>query len=319
MKWLAGTTAQHELLAAYYDTDLVLSCGGGNFYAYRSLSIAYLWSLATLWLALALGKRTILLPQSIGPVVGRFQRWLTRQVFKRPARILLREQQSAKFLTELGLNRESIVLADLAFALPSAADRLDLSDAGGAQLRIGVTVIDRGAQEGSFRQQAAYEEMLAKLLIQIHQEFQAHLYIFVQCYGPTPDQDDRRCARRLYERVRQETGAVTLMPDFQDALDIRAVYTQLDCLIGTRMHTGIFALSQAVPVVLIGYQPKALGTMALFGLEQYCLDITTMTDSDLMRLMRQLLEHRTTLSRRIAARQAGVQAILHNWPRLLQE
>jgi colanic acid/amylovoran biosynthesis protein len=317
VKWLIGTPAQRELLTAYYTADLVLSCGGGNFYAHRSLSVAYLWSLATLWLALALGKRTILLPQSIGPVVGRFQRGLARRVFNRPARILLREQRSAKFLAGLGLRRDPIVLADLAFALPPATAGPSLPDAHGAQLRIGVTVIDRGAQERSFTHQAAYEEMLVKLLIQIQQEFQAQLYIFVQCYGPTPDQDDRRCARRVYARVREHTGAVTLMPDFHDALDIRAAYQQLDGLIGTRMHTGIFALSQALPVVLIGYQPKAVGTMALFGLEQYCPDMASITGDELSALVRHMLEQRTALSQQITVRRAEVQDVLRDWPRWL--
>jgi colanic acid/amylovoran biosynthesis protein len=319
VKFLFGSAEQRRLLGAYYSADLVLSCGGGNFYAYRSFSIAYLWALATLWLAWALGKRTILLPQSIGPVAGRFQRWLARWVFSRPAQIMLREQLSAQFLADLGLGRDPIVLADLAFALSPAADNLSLPDANGAQLRVGVTVIDRGAQERSFTQQGAYETILSDLLIQVQQEFQAQVYIFVQCYGPTPDQDDRRCARRVYERVRAHTEAVTLMPDFHDALDIRAAYRQLDCLIGTRLHTGIFALSQAVPVVLIGYQPKAAGMMALLGLERYCPDITAITGEDLLKLTRELIQQRLVLRSYIAARYAELQATLQNWSHWLGE
>ena len=317
-KWLIGTAAQRALLTAYYEADLVLSCGGGNFYAHRTLSIAYLWSLVTVWLALALGKRTILLPQSIGPVAGRFQRSLARWIFNQPVRILLREQRSAKFLADLDIRRQSIGLADLAFALPPADDGPRLPDAKGARLRVGVTVIDRGAQERSFTQQAAYESMLSSLLVQIQREYQAHVYIFVQCYGPTPDQDDRHCARRVYDRIRAQTDAVTLMPDFYDALDIRAAYQQLDCLIGTRMHTGIFALSQAVPVVLISYQPKATGTMALFDLAQYCPDITAVTSDELLALVRQMIEQHPQLAQHITARLAEVQDVMRGWSRWLE-
>ena len=317
VNWLIGLASQRELLTAYYDADLVLSCGGGNFYAHHSPSIAYLWSLATMWLALALGKRTILLPQSIGPIAGRFQRWLARWTFSQPALLLLREQRSAKFLAELGVHRKVTTLADLAFALPPATGGC-LPAPRDARLRVGVTVIDRGAQERSFTLQKDYESGLSDLLIQIQREYQAHIYIFVQCYGPTPDQDDRHCARRVYERVREQTDAVTLMPDFRDAMDIRAAYRQLDCLIGTRMHTGIFALSHDVPVLLIGYQPKAAGTMALFELEHYCPDITVVTRDDLLTLTRQMIEQRAHLVKHIAVRRANVQNILQNWSHWLE-
>ena len=48
VKFLFGSAEQRRLLTAYYSADLVLSCGGGNFYAHRPLSIAFIWSLLTL-------------------------------------------------------------------------------------------------------------------------------------------------------------------------------------------------------------------------------------------------------------------------------
>jgi colanic acid/amylovoran biosynthesis protein len=318
VKFLFGSAEQRRLLAAYYGADLVLSCGGGNFYAHRPLSIAFIWSLVTLAMAIALRKKTIMLPQSIGPIEGRFQRWLARHVFERVPRIMLREQRSADLLKALLVRRQPIVLADLAFALPAAPDHVRFLAADNHPLRIGVTVMDRGAQDPHFQRQALYEEALVSLLARLRASYDAHFYVFCQCYGPSPDQDDRQCARRITERIRQQGIPATLLDGFSDALEIRSAYKAMTCVIGTRMHAGIFALSHGVPTLLIGYQPKALGTMNLFGLERYCCEIERFTGDDLYRLTCEILEQRQALAQQIRERHLAVQDLLRQWTSHLQ-
>ena len=70
---------------------------------------------------------------------------------------------------------------------------------------------------------------------------------------------------------------------------------------------------------LFGYQPKALGTMVLFGLERYCLDIATVTADELLARVCEVLERRFALAQQIAVRRAEVQAVLQGWSCLLQE
>jgi polysaccharide pyruvyl transferase WcaK-like protein len=84
------------------------------------------------------------------------------------------------------------------------------------------------------------------------------------------------------------------------------------------MHTGIFGLSQAVPAVLISYQPKATGTMALFDLEQYCPDISTVTADELLTLVRQMIEQRSKLAQHITARLAEVRSLVQDWSHWLE-
>jgi colanic acid/amylovoran biosynthesis protein len=313
VKFLFGSAEQRRLLTAYYSADLVLSCGGGNFYAHRPLSIAFIWSLLTLATATTLRKRTIMLPQSLGPIEGRFQRWLARGVFDHVARILLREQQSAEFLRLLHVRQEPIVLADLAFALPAAADDVGLLTRENQRLRIGVTAMDRGAQEKRFRRQAIYEDALTSLLLRLQARYDVSFYIFCQCYGPSVDQDDRACAHRIHKRLCAGGARSTVLDNFSGAQEVRSAYKAMACVIGTRMHAGIFALSHGVPTILIGYQPKALGTMSLFDLERYCCDIERFTSDELYELACEVLDQRRALSTHIRERCLFVQGLLRQW------
>ena len=89
LRW--GTPEQRRLLDCYYQADLILSCGGGNFYAHRPLSPALIWALLSLAFAAVLGKQVTMLPQSFGPIEGRLQRWLARWTFSRAHLMMARE------------------------------------------------------------------------------------------------------------------------------------------------------------------------------------------------------------------------------------
>jgi len=217
------------------------------------------------------------------------------------------------------VSRTGIVLPDLAFGLPPASDVRTLPSWEDGALRIGVTVIDRAAQNKSFSRQQIYEDALVSLLVKLSRDYGAHIYFFSQCYGPTRDQDDRHSARRVYERVRQRTARVTLLDPFRDALEIKAAYKHMDCVIGSRTHTGVFVLSNTVPVVLIGYQPKALGVMEMFDLERYCCNIETVTEDELNRTVREVLDNKEEIRKHIAQRYTQIQERLQDWVGYLQD
>jgi colanic acid/amylovoran biosynthesis protein len=311
--WLFGKPAQRELLEAYYTADLVLSCGGGNFYSDRPLSIALIWSLLTLGFAVALGKRTVMLPQSIGPIVGRLDRWLAGRLFGRIPVVMVRERASAEFLREsLGLPVAPLVLPDLAFAMrpqPTGTARHPE-----AATRLGVTVLNRSAQDSRYRNQVAYEEALLQVLIRLAQQHGAAVSIFVQCFGPSLDQDDRPAARRLHQRLLAAGCPAELFDRLQTPQELQAAFANQTCLIGTRLHTAVLGLSRGVPTVLISYQPKARGTMALMGLEEFCCDIEAITEAELYTMVARILADRDSLAHRIVERHRQLLASLSGWP-----
>lgn len=314
-----GTPQQRALLNAYYNADLVLSCGGGNFYAERPLSPSFLVALFTLALPLTLNKTVVMLPQSLGPIVGRGQQWLAQQIFQRISLIMLREQRSQQFLTEtLNIRPNSAIVPDLAFGLPVVAPCLPTPEPEEPNvLRIGITPLDRGAQQGQFQRQQQVEEMLVALVAELVRGRPCRVYLFVQCYGPSRDQDDRHVVARLAQKLQNVVQEVIVLDQFHDALQIKAAYKAMDVVVAMRMHAGIFSLSNEVPVVLLGYQPKSCGMLALAGLPQLCLDLEAVTYPEMLQVVQQILSQYHEVQSIIGQKYAQTRIQQQQWLTLL--
>lgn len=314
---LFGSEEQKRLLKAYYDSNLILSCGGGNFYAYRPVSPSLILGLFSLAFALMLGKKTVMLPQSTGPIEGKIQRLLAKIIFTRVSSIMVREAYSKDFINNvLQVKKDIILLPDLAFGLPtlnSDQDQPNHKTIRKDSCHIGLTVIDRGAQKAVFNNQYKYENLIESLLVHLHKKYGAHIHLFSQCNGPSSDQDDRIIARKIFQRMRGKFDEIYLHEDMQDALEIRAAYKTMDFIIGTRFHTAIFALSCAVPVILIGYQPKARGTMELLGLGKYFCEIENLDIGQLSNLVEDMMEHYDFTKKQFWDIYTNAQELLRGW------
>jgi colanic acid/amylovoran biosynthesis protein len=96
--------------------------------------------------------------------------------------------------------------------------------------------------------------------------------------------------------------------------DLKAAYGHLDILIGTRMHSVIFALTEGVPSLAIGYLHKTRGLMRMVGLEDCMLDIDNIQMDQMTQVLEKLWSERNAVRARIQgkvpwmvenARQAG--------------
>lgn len=315
-----GASWLQQLLAAYYAADVVLSCGGGNFYAYRRLSPAFLWSMLSVAFALWLGKRVIMLPQSFGPVAGSAQRLLLAQVLNRVAALFVRDDRSLHFLqTALpGLRIRPHLLPDLAFGLEASADAPAVLEAqDDRSLQIAITAIDFQQQNPNFSLQVAYEAALVDAIGRLAARRSIQVHVVAQCTGPSRDQDDRPVAARIHARLCAQQIAATLVDDIQDAQDLVKFYQQMTVVIGTRMHSGILALTAGVPTVLIGYQPKAQGMMEMVGLGRCVLAIDALSGDQLYARVEELLQNHDQLALTIPVRIQELRAQLDTLERYL--
>ena len=310
-----GTTEQRHLLNAYYDADLALSCGGGNLYAYRRLSPLLLWNLCALIFALSLGKKLILLPQSFGPIPGGLQRRMTHWILSRATMIAARESWSHNYVSrDLQVQAPVHLLPDLAFGMartglpPRPADR---------PVQIGVTTLDRGAQLRSFAGQSAYEDTICTVLSRLAHERGAEITLFCQCYGPSVDQDDRPATKRIHKRLTEAGVKTTLWTELNTSQQALDAYANMDLMIGTRMHTAIFAICNATPILLVGYQPKGYGVMAMCGLERYCCDITQLSAADLVQRAVELLDHQAELKTFLTTQRSELKIRSIRWTQVL--
>ena len=91
----------------------------------------------------------------------------------------------------------------------------------------------------------------------------------------------------------------------------------MDGMVATRMHTSIFALTNNVPAISIGYQPKSKGMVDFFGMEHYFCDIRNITSASLFTLLCELIENKEALVKHLEERNNLIRPSISEWTQLI--
>lgn len=274
----------------YERADLIVPVGGGYIRSRKGLlnrfNIPLL--LHPLLFGYVLGKPTILYSQSIGPFQNRLETRLVAFVLKRMTRILLREDTSMALLANMGVRTNVSRAIDSGFLLRSRSKQALRKDyhIPPRKLLIGVTVRSWLKDEA----QTYYEKAVAKALDRLIGMSQVHVVFIPQVTAAKGD-DDRLISHRVHDFMRH-AEATTVIDDEPDHHRIKAMYDNLDILLGTRFHSVIFSLTSYVPVLAIEYEHKTSGIMRDLKLEQWVLKIEDVTAPKLTKLLWKLIRER---------------------------
>ena len=106
------------ILRAMAETDLLLS-GGGSLLQNVTSHFSLFYYLSIIALGVIMRKKVMLFAQGIGPIRGRFSRFLTRLICRHADLITVRDDGSLDDLCEMGFERKDIlVTSDAVFSLP---------------------------------------------------------------------------------------------------------------------------------------------------------------------------------------------------------
>jgi colanic acid/amylovoran biosynthesis protein len=299
---------QKALLRAYLRADLVVSKPGNILYSSGKLGLVFLLTVYLMSLAVLLKKNVYLFPESIGPIKHSWEKRLAGWLLKRMRIIMLREEISLQEIRSAGvLNHPRChLLPDTVFSFigaPQAQGEAWLAEAGVDTIRdhplLGITAINWGAQNHPFSRQAAYENALVEAIRAFLARHGGRAIFLPQVTGPTPAEDDRIAARRIIARL----GGlpVSSIEQTPDPGTLKAAIGQVDLLIGTRMHSHIFALTEGVPVLAIGYLHKPRGILRRVGMEDRMLDIEQVTGENLSQMLEWIWSERMILRKQILA------------------
>ena len=304
-----GTKEVRKLLEAYYNCDMVLACGGGNIYSRKLISWGLLWELLMFGFAGLLGKPVYLLPQSIGPIHGQFQKIFTRFFLNKTRNIYVRDQVSEDLLISLRVKTPYRIVPDLAFSLR----RYSTPQNPQGKVKIGITVINLFGALSPTVSQEKFEGALLEILKDLNNRYAAQFTLIVQCYGPTMDQDDRIVSTRLFQRLKAEIPDLNLADKLESGRAVHDLISTMDLLIGTRMHSGIFSLGACVPTILFGYQPKSFALMQMFGLDKYCVPMATFSRDQVLPLASELLDNGPSIKIQLEAEMNNIMQKQEDW------
>jgi polysaccharide pyruvyl transferase WcaK-like protein len=298
--------SRNRVLRQIDGSDLVLSIAGGD-----SFSDTYgFWRLLDVSLSqilvLLLGKRLVLLPQTLGPFEGRPARLLAKGILRRASVVYARDYESLEEAAAVAGGRahlhEMQFCHDLGVMVsPRRPANLDVAgiplDAPDDSPLVGLNVSGL-LYMGGYRRNDAYNcretyvefvDAVADALIRTRG---ARVLLVPHNIGRGSESDSDICAELFHAWKQRYGGRIGFAQGQYTAAEMKYVIGRCDFFIGSRMHACIGALSQGVPAAAIAYSRKFIGVLATLGVPDLVLDPRTMPAAQLVPAVLQLYDRR---------------------------
>ena len=262
--------------------DLVLDIGEGDsfadIYGIKRLLFLFVSKLCVLAKRIPL----IISPQTIGP----FQYFLTRKIaaalMRSATRVFARDYQSADYLRELHVTKNTSEVVDVAFRLPFVRPA-KYTD---GKCHIGINVsglLFSGGYEGSnqFGLTLNYPDLIRQLLKTWTADANNVVWLVAHVIPDAlPRDDDRVAIASLVE----EFPGVRVPPPFRSPEEAKSFISGMDFVTGARMHACIAALSAGVAVMPVAYSRKFNGLFTSLNYPHYVDAKRESTDEALAKL-----------------------------------
>ncbi|MFC1571787.1 polysaccharide pyruvyl transferase CsaB [Candidatus Margulisiibacteriota bacterium] len=259
-----------KILRTMLRTDLFIS-GGGTLFQNITSQRSLLYYLGLVLLAKLFRKKVVVLGQGFGPLKGIFTRLLTRFILNKVDLIMLRDKNSFDAAQKLGIRKPRMELtADptATLALTSAEEGKKILSLEGIKKDkrplVGVVLRKpvRGLAENFIRVVAETADWLAT----------THNYYPVFILYKYPDDID--ITSKVMKLMEQDSSIIFRVCQAKEML---ALTSQLDLLVGMRLHSLIFATMNSVPALGLSYDPKVSAFME--STEQAYVEINEISDS----------------------------------------
>ena len=280
--------------------DAVFVKGGGFIHSYGAKTDPYFLYFLTyhIRLAEAYGKKTIILPNSIGPLKNRIAKRIALKALNHTALLTTRENISNQYLASL--NVKSKYYPDLGFFLnPSERDMSDYLLALGIPVEKKKVVITLRPYRflGKSNPQELFQNYINSIVCLVSHIVNKgyHVTFMAHTLGPSSHEDDRLAIREVTEILPKDLRVHTsYIEDYKlTCKDVEKIYSYYDYMVGTRFHSVIFALNVEVPSIAIAYGGnKGKGIMNVLGNDDYSIDMDKIDESTLISVFDNLERNR---------------------------
>ena len=276
-------------------SDVFVS-GGGTLFQNSTSNLSLIYYLSWILWAKLLRRKVMVFAQGFGPLKGKFARWLTRFVLKRVDCITLRDPDSYHLVKELvGSEFDKIHLtADPTLILEPAS-----IEKGKKLLSLeGVKNDGKPLLGIALRDSKLFntESFIKALIDNVNWLCEQKGYVPVFLLFQSPQ--DMHVTSKVMAEIKSETHLVFRICQPNEML---ALFLNFDLFIGMRLHSLIFALINAVPMLGISYDPKVASFMK--EIDQPCVNFANMAEitkkvlENKASIKQSLLEHRNRLKK----------------------
>lgn len=235
-----------EVLRAVRDCDVLLS-GGGSLLQDSTSTRSLMYYLSITVAAKLMGKRVMLYANGIGPVSGKRNRRLVKQVVNRADLITLREENSYDELLSMGVNpKKCFVTADPVFTMESITkdEAKSLLEAEGIPLDKPLVVVS----VRNWREMDRFIDRFAKLCDTIIEKYDRTI-VFLAMQMP----NDITVSEKVRKKMKQNAY---ILHNNYSPYEVMGIISLSNFILSMRLHTLIFAARQKVPLIGFIYDPK---------------------------------------------------------------
>ena len=295
-----------------YDADIIGSLAGGDsfsdIYGFRRFIYIVLPQL----LVLMLGKPLTLLPQTIGPFKGLAARTIGGFIMRHSERVYARDQESLEEMGSLmGDRRANLTFSyDMAFLLESVPPsrkpdwlaRLDRSRPLVGFNVSGLLYMGGYTRNNMFGLKADYKSLVRQIIEHFIEREGANVILVPHVFGAASGaENDTAAAAAIRQELEQKyPGRVLMVSEEYNEREIKYLIGQCDFFLGSRMHSCIAALSQAVPAIGLAYSKKFLGVLRTIGAARLVADLREQDAAEIMARIKETYASRKDIAAGLA-------------------
>jgi colanic acid/amylovoran biosynthesis protein WcaK/AmsJ len=318
--------SRNAYLSEICGMDLFASIAGGDSFSDIYGMERFLYVSLPQILVLLLGKKLVLLPQTLGPFRGGLAKSFTRYILKHADHVYSRDYQGLEQMKKLlgpgGDASKFEFCYDVAFVLqPAPPARIELAgyssldrhDGPLVALNVsGLLFMGGYTRNNMFGLRADYPRFTRDLIDLLVTKKAASVLLVPHVFGEDKESDMSAC-ERLYEELKDKyPGRLGLVRGQYNQHEIKYVIGQCDFLIGARMHACIAAVSQAIPAVCVAYSDKFIGVMSAIGVDSIVADARALDEAQILDFVEKAWDGRGAVRERLSERIPEVQSRVLN-------
>lgn len=324
-RWLRKSIlARNRSLRQICETDIAAAISGGDSFSdiYGLNRFAYVCLPQIL--VLLLRKELILLPQTVGPFMGRLPRWVARMILRRAKRVYSRDYMGLKqiqlllecdadisrhrFCYDLGFVVEPRDPATLEIAGLNKSEANTLPTVG---FNISGLMWTGGySHKNMFGLRSNYQQLIYAIIDEFISRKQTRVLLLPHVFGreSRSESDALVCEQIFQELGKVYEGRLGILQTELDQCEIKSIIGTCDFFIGSRMHACIAALSQQIPAVAIAYSDKFIGVLDTIGVPSLVADARRMDNEQILVLLEEAYERRQEIACHLTKRIPEIKA-----------
>jgi polysaccharide pyruvyl transferase WcaK-like protein len=294
------------------EADIVIAKGGHYIYNDQGglRAFLYIWRIFNIIGApVKLGRPTVLLGISAGPIIGDAARRLGGKVLRGCAAVVVREKRSKEVLAEIGVADNVILAPDLAFLIEPRKPEVPAIFADHDQW-IAVSVYNIPFADND-EVKSNYFATMVDALAAAHTRWNLRPVFFLQEDMRYHGVSDRELIGEMLDALRQRGIKGHLITEDFGPEELSWLYGLCRVALATRFHSVIFAQIVGTPCVSIEYQGyKSTGVMEDAGMGRFAHNIHDLDADRLIADIGAVLEDRDTYSKQVLSHAQAARARL---------